>query len=59
VPSARALVRKARSGPAGAGYVPEDELQLTGEGSASLAHVPLPLYQQNLMRPYWLQVLAA
>ena len=30
LPWARALVRKARSGPAGAGYVPEDELQLTG-----------------------------
>ena len=59
LPWARALVRKARSGPVGAGYVPEDDLQLTGEGSASLAHVPLPLYQQNLMRPYWLQVLAA
>jgi hypothetical protein len=59
LPWARALVLKAQSAPAGSVYTPEEELQLTAEGSATLAHVPLPLYEQNLMRPYWIQVLAA
>jgi hypothetical protein len=40
-------------------YDPMERLQLTADGSANLAHVPLPLYEQNLMRPYWMRVLPA
>jgi hypothetical protein len=40
-------------------YVSADRLILTADGSADLAHVPLPMYQTNLTSPYWMQVLAA
>ncbi len=59
LPWVRTLLLKAQSAPAGSVDIPEEELQLTAEGSTTLAHVPLPLYEQNLLRPYWLQVLAA
>lgn len=36
-----------------------DRLILTADGSADLAHVPLPMFQTRLERPYWLRVLAA
>ena len=36
-----------------------DGLILTANGSATLAHVPLPMYQTNLATPYWMKVLAA
>jgi hypothetical protein len=55
LPWARTLIRE----PNGSVHPSADELELTALGSASLAHVPLPLYQQNLMLPYWMQVLAA
>ena len=36
-----------------------DRLILTADGSADLAHVPLPMYQTHLAHPYWMHVLAA
>jgi hypothetical protein len=58
-PWVRALLRKQQSAPPSTVYISADELEFTALGSASLAHVPLPLYQQNLTLPYWMQVLAA
>jgi hypothetical protein len=38
--------------------VSADRLTLTADGSAELAHIPLPMYQTNLADPYWMKVLA-
>jgi len=38
-------------------YFPRQRWLLTAFGSANLVHVPLPLFEQNLMDPYWMRVL--